>query len=447
LLPEQTESPSYLPQNSQPGDISSINSPSEGNDSTHLVDLLNPETIPQEVKIESEYVQVPAEPLSSSPAGRSVFGSILGIFKRAKPGLEDSSTKTKELKTSEADSDPALQVLANAKDYNPHPAPEAEVAISSDEIFKEIGQQLRKRRELLSLTYDEIERHTRVRAVFLKSLEEGALEDLPSPVQTRGILANYAAFLDLDADKILLRFADGLQTRYREKRPSQPSRTRAPMTVHTKLPPLRTFIASDLVFGGGMAIMLLLFAVWGIGRVMTVRSSTIPQPTSPSISDILVGTPLPTLPQEVTLIPAQETLQASTPQVTETFVLSTLPADINVQIDLISIESTFMRVVVDGKAQFEGRTVPGTDYTYQAKDQIEVLVGNAAGLKVTYNNKDLGLMGSFGEVIDRVYTAEGVVTPTGSPSPTSTATQKVTGTPSQTLTPTPSVTPTEKPGG
>jgi hypothetical protein len=124
-----------------------------------------------------------------------------------------------------------------------------------------------------------------------------------------------------------------------------------------------------------------------------------------------------------------------------------LPADINVQIDLISIENTFMRVVVDGKAQFEGRTVPGTDYTYQAKDQVEVLVGNAAGLKVTYNNKDLGLMGSFGEVIDRVYTAEGVVTPTGSPSPTSTATQKVTGTPSQTLTPTPSVTPTEKPGG
>jgi len=447
LLPEQTESPSDLPQNSQPGDISSINAPSQGIDSTHLVDLLNPETIPQEVKTESEYVQVSAEPLSSSPAGHSVFGSILGIFKRTKAGFEDSSSKTKEPKTSEAESDPTLQVLANAKDYNPHPAPEAEVAISSDEIFKEIGQQLRKRRELLSLTYDEIERHTRVRAVFLKSLEEGALEDLPSPVQTRGILANYAAFLDLDADKILLRFADGLQARYREKRPNQPSRKRAPMTVHTKLPPLRTFIASDLVFGGGMAIMLLLFAVWGIGRVMTVRSSTIPQATSPSISDILVGTPLPTLPQEVTLIPAQETLQASTPQVTETFVLSTLPADINVQIDLISIENTFMRVVVDGKAQFEGRTVPGTDYTYQAKDQVEVLVGNAAGLKVTYNNKDLGLMGSFGEVIDRVYTAEGVVTPTGSPSPTSTATQKVTGTPSQTLTPTPSVTPTEKPGG
>jgi cytoskeletal protein RodZ len=374
---------------------------------------------------------------------------IRGKLNRVRPRLEDSSSKNKDLEASEIASDPSLQVLANAKDYNPHPASEAEVAVSSDEIFKEIGQQLRKRRELLSLTYDEIERHTRVRAVFLKSLEEGALEDLPSPVQTRGILANYAIFLDLDADKILLRFADGLQARHREKRPNQHSRTRAPMTVHTKLPPLRTFIASDLIFGGGMAIMLLLFAVWGIGRVMTVRSSTIPRATSPSISDILAGTPLPTLPQEVTLIPAQETLQASTPQVTDTLVLSTLPSDINVQIDLISIENTFMRVVVDGKAQFEGRTIPGTDYTYQAKDQIEVLVGNAAGLKVTYNNKDLGLMGSFGEVIDRVYTAEGVVTPTGSPSPTSTSTQKVTGTPTPTptLTPTPSVTPTQKPGG
>ena len=59
---------------------------------------------------------------------------------------------------------------------------------------------------MLSLTYEEVERHTRVRALFLKALEDGALEDMPSPVQTRGILANYAVFLDLDADTILLQF-------------------------------------------------------------------------------------------------------------------------------------------------------------------------------------------------------------------------------------------------
>jgi transcriptional regulator with XRE-family HTH domain len=410
------------------------------------VESQDPETIPQDIKNETESVQVPGNLQKHGSLWRATVGSLVSIFKRSETRPVASPFEAIGSKGSENEAEPTLELMSNAKDYNSQPPLDVEAVISSDDIFKEIGQQLRKRRELLSLTYEEIERHTRVRAVFLTALENGALEDLPSPVQTRGILANYAVFLDLDADTILLRFADGLQARYREKRPNKPARSRAPMTVNTRLPPLRTFIASDLLFGGGMAIMLLLFAIWGIGRVMTVRSTTIPHATSPSISDVLVGTALPTLPQEVTLIPAQDTLQASTLEVTETFVLATLGADINVQINLVSTEHTFMRVVVDGKVQFEGRTAPDTDYPYQAKDQIEVLVGNAAGLKVTYNGRDLGLMGNFGEVIDRVYTSEGVVTPTSSPAPTSTATPNFTSTPTETLTPTPSVTPTPKSG-
>lgn len=338
------------------------------------------------------------------------------------------------------ESDP--QGLSNAKDFNPL-KPDDEPGIkSSDEIFMEIGSQLRKRREMLSLTYEEIERHTRVRALFLKALEDGALEDMPSPVQTRGILANYAGFLDLDVDTILLKYADGLQARYREKKPDKPTRTRAPMFVNTSLPPLRSFIASDLLFGGGMAIMLLLFAVWGIGRVMTVRSTSSPLATSPSISDVLAGTALATLPQEVTLIPAQDTSQASTPEATQTLVLETLGPDVNVQVNITSIEHTYMRVIVDGKVQFDGRTDPATDYPYQAKNQIEILVGNAAGLRVIYNGHDLGLMGNFGEVVDRVYTSTGIVTPTSTPAPTSTATPNISATPTQTSTPTSTRTPT-----
>ena len=35
---------------------------------------------------------------------------------------------------------------------------------------------------------------------------------LPSPVQGRGMLKNYADFLGLESDTLLLTFADGLQT-------------------------------------------------------------------------------------------------------------------------------------------------------------------------------------------------------------------------------------------
>ena len=185
---------------------------------------------------------------------------------------------------------------------------------SSAEVFADIGHQLKQRREMLSLTHEEIERHTRVRASFQEALELGSLEELPSPVQTRGILANYAAFLDLDADSILLRFADGLQARHREQKPHwQPARTRPTMTVHTSLPPLRSFIASDLLFGVGMAIVLVLFAVWGITRVMAVRTSSQVLATPPSISDVLVGSGGSLRSAgEVTLIPAADTPVAPT---------------------------------------------------------------------------------------------------------------------------------------
>jgi cytoskeletal protein RodZ len=329
----------------------------------------------------------------------------------------------------------AAPPFANAADFNPAPREQYGPDQSSDEIFAEIGDQIRVRREMLSLTHEEIERHTRVRVSFQEAIEQGFVEQLPSLVQTRGILANYATFIDLDVDSILLRFADGIQARHREQRPHWPPRTRAPMPVHSDLPPLRAFIASDLLFGGGAAIMLILFAVWGINRVVSVRATTIARSTAPSISDVLAGAPLPTVPSEVTLIPAantplvpptQETIEAPPP--------SPVDPSITVQINLTADERTYMRVSVDDVVAFEGRTEPGKDYYYQAARQIEVLVGNAAALRVTHNGRDLGRMGNYGEVIDQFYTARGIFTPT--------ATQPPTRTPSLTPTETPRLTPT-----
>lgn len=335
--------------------------------------------------------------------------------------------------------------LFNAADFNPAPRDPEHLDKPANEVFTELGALLRQRREMLSLTYEEVERHIRVRAAFLNSLEKGDLEALPSPVQTRGILANYAGFLDLDVDTVLLRFAEGLQSRLREQKLQTPSRTRTPMTVNASLPPLRSFIASDLLFGGGMAILLLLFAIWGISRVISVRSSMSARATSPSISDVLAGTALPAPPNQVTVVAAQATPVVSGSQSAASLEPPTLGAGITVQINLEATGRTYMRNTVDDKVQFEGRSEPGQSYSYQAARQIEILVGDAAAVKITYNGRDLGLMGGFGEVLDRVYTQQGVVTPTATLAPTRTPTPNITATPSQTPTWTPSVTPTPRP--
>jgi hypothetical protein len=106
-----------------------------------------------------------------------------------------------------------------------------------------------------------------------------------------------------------------------------------------------------------------------------------------------------------------------------------------------------MRVTVDGEVKFEGRTEISKDYTYQAARQIEVLAGNGSALRVAFNGRDMGMMGSYGEVVDRIYTVQGVFTPTATPPPTPTASPNVTATPSTTPTVTPSSTVTPMPGG
>jgi cytoskeleton protein RodZ len=324
----------------------------------------------------------------------------------------------------------------------------SEPSPSSQEIINEIGQELRRRREMLSLSLDEIERHTRMRVEFMAALEKGDFDELPSPVQTRGMLANYAGFLDLDVDALMLRFADALQARHRERHPEKPARRRGQPIIPENLPPFRSFIAGDVVFGVGMVLLLVAFSVWGISRVIALQTehnaNLQAEATGPSISEALIGTPVETIPAEVTLIPAADT---PIPEVVEagTVEIPTLSGTANVQLNIIAVERSFLRVTVDGEVVFEGRTIPGNAYPYEADQSIEILAGNGAALHVIYNQRDLGLLGGFGQIASFIYTPNEILIPTPAVSPTATSTPFLSPTPTITSTSTSAPTPTSTP--
>ena len=313
---------------------------------------------------------------------------------------------------------------------------------SSRQIFREIGQELSKRRELLSLHLEEVERNTHVKAHYLDALERGAMDDLPSTVQTRGMLSNYATFLDLDVDALLLRYADALQAGHRERNPQRLVR-KAGQPILANMPPMRSFIAGDLIFGVGIVVLLVGFAIWGVSRIMTIQSQREVQPTAPSISDILLASPNPS---SFTATPTLLPVESFPGEATVTVVIPTLNVDVNVQVNLIAVERTFMRVIADGETKFDGRVVPGTAYPFEAVDQVEVLVGSGAAIRIVYNGRDLGLLGSFGQVVNNIYMPDDIITPTGAPSatptitPTETRTAVPTSTARFTATPVPSST-------
>jgi len=350
-----------------------------------------------------------------------------------------------------------VQSRFKKKESEPFPAVEEEgepeqstpfvPTLPADVIFAEIGVQLRERRELISLTLEEVERHTHLRAVFLKALEDGAMDRLPSPVQTRGMLANYAAFLDLDTDKILLRFADVLQARRHEKYAEIP-REKVQTEVITSMPFLRTFIAGDLVFGVMMIAILAALAIWGFGRLVSSSNDQNEnvQATAPSIVDVLGDVPLPTASLQSTFVAVDENIAVTSTAGADLLVSPDAPTPgvaANVTVSIFSLERVFVKISVDGEVAFEGRMAPRETKLFEAENQVVVLTGNASSLRVTYNGTDLGLMGGIGQVVSRVYLISGVATPTATIPPTPTETPLVT--PSFTPTSTPTITPTGTP--
>jgi cytoskeletal protein RodZ len=118
--------------------------------------------------------------------------------------------------------DPLMALVAPQKNSPSEQTEETSPPGDSEASFISVGQMLKTRRELLGFSIEDVEQHTHLRIHYLKALESGNLDGLPSPVQGRGMLKNYADFLGLDSDRVLLRFADGLQARRLERNPSPP---------------------------------------------------------------------------------------------------------------------------------------------------------------------------------------------------------------------------------
>jgi cytoskeletal protein RodZ len=67
-----------------------------------------------------------------------------------------------------------------------------------------LGEILRAQREKKGITLDQAAADTRIREKFLTALEDGDVQSLPGAVYTKGFLRNYAAYLDLNDEELIL---------------------------------------------------------------------------------------------------------------------------------------------------------------------------------------------------------------------------------------------------
>ncbi len=290
-----------------------------------------------------------------------------------------------------------------------------------------IGQRLAEARKRLGLTLEEVERSTRIRAHLLQILERGELDEIPSRAQARGFLHNYADYLGLNADEILDQYKEALgsQTKgWPRKRAFHEAPTRPSVHVRSRRP---TWLSVDLFVAAAITIAILGVIAWGVGRVVTaMRERTL---AAQGNSSFLIPTFTPTASPQATA--GDELERTGTPEailVAPAAVEATPTPTLALAFDGVSSAAIDLRilvekrswllVVVDGEEQERRRAVPGEILEYQGEDLIEVITGNGAGLRVFYNGQDQGHLGEIREVVVRLWTPEGAITPTPSVTPT-----------------------------
>ena len=290
----------------------------------------------------------------------------------------------------------------------------------------EIGKQLRDARERLGLSLEEVERSTRIRIHHLEALEQGDLQALPSNVQARGFLHNYAEFLGLDPEGITLRYAEGLQAA--RTKPTAAVR----LDTDTTRPAIRVqrkrfgWFSSDILVAGVTTLAVLAVLIWGVGRVATIlrtRSDSAqeasafliptftPEPSATASAVALVTQP-PVLLEE-----SEEGETPIEPSATVTLDFLVIPSN-RVDLRLLIEQRSWISVSVDGEEVFRGRVAPGEILEYQASEVVEVTAGNGAGVRVFYQGADQGLLGGLAQVVTRLWTMAGSITPTPAISPT-----------------------------
>ncbi len=335
-----------------------------------------------------------------------------------------------EAKKTAADDLTDLDEAQAAKPDSPQP----EASQQADALFAEIGQKLQHQRELLGLSLDDVERHTHLRRHHLEALESGKLASLPSPVQGRGMLKNYADFLGLDPEPVMLRFAEGLQARLEVRQSRQVTTQPQSTRQRLRLPrPIRRLFSAELLLGTFFIAFLAGFMVWGAIRIFAMRSDQETPPTVPPIAEVLLAPstdiPSPSPPPATPTPPlAASGIGSASENPTQQIAPGSGSGDA-VQVYLTIRQRTWIRILVDGKVEFEGRVLPGTAYQYAGEDSVEVLTGNGEAVQIFFNQQDLGPMGLFGQVVHLVFNLSGIQTPTPTITLTPTKTPRLTSTP------------------
>lgn len=245
--------------------------------------------------------------------------------------------------------------------------------------LEELGFQLQQLREKKMLSIDQIAARTMIQPRLLLAIESGNVNILPEAVYVRGFLKRYADALELNGAEFVSSFP--LEP---DMRAINPSWQESPAA---QLRPLHLYVAYAALIAaaiGGLSYLLSRSAPLP-SAVKSPPAVTAPASNSPSTQPSAIASPA-TAGLQPPASPSPSPDVAGKP----------------IRINVALTSRSWLRVVVDGKTDFEGILEQGTQRTWTATRELRVRAGDAGAVMVTYNDdapKPMGKAGSVQQVI------------------------------------------------
>jgi cytoskeleton protein RodZ len=238
-----------------------------------------------------------------------------------------------------------------------------------------LGERFAAAREARGLSLSDVSEQIRIRSIYLAAIEDDNWSAVGAPVYVRGFLRTYARFLGLPPEEVVSAFNEVAQP---PGTPEAEVASPAPIRRQSR-PGSLTIWAAGLV-----AVLLVAFVVYNELTIPRGGTSIASATVNPSpLASMSAAGPTSSL--------AGEPQAAASPL-----------GGANTLALVISAPS-WLRVTVDGSVSMEGTFPAGTSKTFHGKNAL-VRIGNAGGVEIFVDGKDVGKLGKSGDVAERAFT-------------------------------------------
>jgi len=257
-----------------------------------------------------------------------------------------------------------------------------------------LGERFRAAREARGLSLSDVAEQIRIRSVYLAAIEDENWSAIGAPVYIRGFLRTYARFLGLDPEEVVAEFnaasGKGAAASPVQPAPVQPVGRMTESSSSRNLSPV-IWIASLI------AVALIAFVVYNEltwhranGAPQQVAAASAAPSPLPSITGGTAGDGTTDGSPGPSESPSAAPLASPKPLVAKT-------------LEVRLSAPSWLRVTVDGNVSMEGTFPAGTAKQFHGRTAM-LRIGNAGGVEILVDGKDVGKLGSSGDVVERSFT-------------------------------------------